>query len=426
MLTAAGRRPLAAGVALALVGAALFAVAVGARPPGTEWMAALLAAIFGITLTASAPAGDGLYAGVAARVAQDQRLAWLIRAAVIVTGPLCGAGALVYAGVALAQTLAPNPRAAAAIDWRRTTGTGFLGLAAVLAAGAAGCSAGPPTVRWSIMLTAAGLALFWGAGGIHRDSDQDDLDAFLRTGLGLLLAVGGVVLVLSRTLRLDHAGPTVAGTATSLAVLALVGGPRWLRTRRLLGAERIERARAQERAEMADHLHDSVLQTLALIQRRADEPANVAALAHRQERELRDWLLGRRPRLDAAAFADALRAVVADVEDAQGTTFELVIVGDAAIDGGGQALLGAVREALVNAARHAPDAPVSVFAKVDEDTITVYVRDRGPGFDLEAIPVQRRGIRESIVGRMLRHGGTGTVFTAPGEGCEVILSLPRR
>ena len=181
----------------------------------------------------------------------------------------------------------------------------MLALSGVLAASAAHLTVGGSTVLWAILLIGSGLALFWGAAGILRD--QDDYEAhdhtLLRTGLGLTLAIGGVVLVLTNTIHFHHVGATVAATATTLAVLALVVGPWWLRTRRLLEAERIERVRAQERAELADQLHDSVMQTLALIQRRAGDPAAVTTLAHRQERDLRDWLLGRSSTVDSDSLA---------------------------------------------------------------------------------------------------------------------------
>jgi signal transduction histidine kinase len=218
-----------------------------------------------------------------------------------------------------------------------------------------------------------------------------------------------------------------AATAVALVVLVLVVGPRWLRTSRALAAERTDRARAQERAELADHLHDSVLQTLALIQRRAGDPAAVSTIARRQERELREWLLGESAAKPAEdSLAGALRATVAEVEDLHGARVELVIVGDAPLDERAQALLGATREALSNAARHAPGAPISLFAKVTPAAIEVFVHDRGPGFDPGAVPPERRGVRESIIARIERHGGVAEVRSAPGDGCEVTLRVDRR
>ncbi len=416
--------------ALAAAGLACFAAGLDSQLPSARLMLALLAGVLGASLIAVGSEGWrwALYAGIIARLARGPRSEWALRTAVVVTAPLAGAGVLAYMVAALYGTLRTPPAATPPLDWRRSAGTGMLGLAVVLAASAAGLTLGADTLLWTILLICSGLALFWGVAGTKRIAIGDDLvdHAFVRTSLGLVLAIGGAALVLSRALRFDHVGATVAGTATSLAVLALVVGPWWLRTRRLLAAERIERARAQERAELADHLHDSVLQTLALIQRRAEEPGAVAALARSQERDLRDWLLGRRASLDSVSLADALRALAADVEDAHEARFEVVTVGDARVDERLQALLAAAREALVNAARHAPGAPVSVFMRAQQDSVSVYVHDRGPGFDPEAIPSERRGIRESIVGRMRRHGGDAEVRSAPGAGCEVILTIDLR
>jgi signal transduction histidine kinase len=432
VLTSAPRRTpaaTAAGAAVALAGAGALVAQLGVRAPTPELGAAALAALFGVTLMALAGAtsGEGLYAGIIDRIAPGRRWVWPLRLAVVATAPLAGAGVVAYAAAALVLTvtapLVPNPP----LDWRRTAGSGLAALAVVLGADGAGLTLAGPVVLWTILLVAAGLALFWGAAGVRYLESEAALgeDTTVRTGLGLMLAVAGVLYVLSRSLHLPHVGSTAAGTSVCLAVLVLVAGPWWLRTRRLLAAERIDRARAQERAEMADHLHDSVLQTLALIQRRADDPAAVASLAHRQERDLRDWLLGRRPSVHAATFADALRAVAAKVEDAHQTELELVIVGDAPVDADVQALLAATGEALVNAARHAAGSEVSVYARTQPADVTVYIRDRGPGFDPAAVPDERRGIRESIEGRMRRHGGTAEILSAPGDGCEVILSLPR-
>jgi signal transduction histidine kinase len=204
----------------------------------------------------------------------------------------------------------------------------------------------------------------------------------------------------------------------------LIFAPWWVRLVRGLTDERSERIRSQERAEVAAHLHDSVLQTLALMQRRADDPREVAALARRQERELRAWLNNRRAPGDESVAA-SLEAVAAEVEEAHGVEVEVVAVGDAPLDERARALVAAAREALVNAAKFAGDGPVALYAEVAPERIEVFVRDRGPGFDPEAVPGDRRGVRESIVGRMERHGGRAVVHTAPGAGTEVELVMKR-
>lgn len=194
-----------------------------------------------------------------------------------------------------------------------------------------------------------------------------------------------------------------------------------------LAAEQAERARSQERAETGAALHDSVLQTLALIQRRSGDPDAVSTLARRQERDLRGWLSGR-GRLGGRTdrtFAEALSEAAAEVEADYPITVEVVTVGDAALDEALGALVAAAREAIVNAAKHAGIDSAAVFAEVAGTEATVYVRDRGRGFDPDNVEEDRRGIRESIVGRLQRHHGTASLHTAAGQGTEVQLRMPR-
>jgi signal transduction histidine kinase len=205
--------------------------------------------------------------------------------------------------------------------------------------------------------------------------------------------------------------------------VALIGGPWLLRTWRSLAEERQERIRSQMRADMAAHLHDSVLQTLALIQRQAHDPREVVRLARGQERDLRAFLYRDDPahRAPDETFAAALRRIAGEVEDDHGVPVEVVTVGDRGLDDGTRALLASAREAMANAARHSGAALVDVYAEVDGGAVTAYVRDRGKGFDLGGVPEDRAGVRHSIVGRMERHGGRATVRTAPGEGTEIRL-----
>jgi signal transduction histidine kinase len=427
--------PVLAGALVALAGGAAVLSGLGGPTLPLDGGAAALAALTGamaLGLSPAAlddPAQEGWYAGVASALDRPGMPAWAIRLVVVASAPLAGAGVAAYALAALGLALSAPPGAPVRIDPLRATGTGFLGLAVVLAARASGLLLGGPELPWAVLLVGSGLALFWSAAGALRgaDASQALLDArAARTDLGLLLSLAGVVWVLSRAGLFDQAGSTIAATCAALAVLALVIGPRWLRTSRALRAESTDRVRAQERSELADHLHDSVLQTLALIQRRADDPTAVSALARRQERELREWLLGE-PAASAAedSLAGALRALVAEAEDLHGARVELVIVGEAPIDPRATALLGAAREALSNAARHARGSPVSLFAKITPGQIEVFVHDRGPGFDPQAIAPERRGVRESIIGRVERHGGVAEVHSAPGEGCEIRLRVGR-
>jgi signal transduction histidine kinase len=209
--------------------------------------------------------------------------------------------------------------------------------------------------------------------------------------------------------------------------LLLIGGPWVWRLALERDAERTARIRSEERSDMAARVHDSVLQTLALIQRHASEPRRVASLARRQERELRGWLYADRPLgEEAATLVAALSTAAADVEDLHGVRVELASAGDCPLDPAVDALVLAAREAMTNAAKFAGVEEIDVYAEITEEAVSVFVRDRGAGFDRAAVPLDRRGLVESIEGRMARAGGRATVVTAPAEGTEVELHLPRR
>lgn len=180
---------------------------------------------------------------------------------------------------------------------------------------------------------------------------------------------------------------------------------------------------------MASRIHDSVLQTLALIQRRADQPQRVVHLARAQERELRAWLFGGSApgSMDgqATTLAAGIQVIQQEVEASHGITVEAVTVGDCDLDEGLNALLAAAREATVNAAKWSGADVVALFAEVEPGSVSLYVRDRGRGFDPQKVPADRKGLAESVHGRMARHRGTATVRSAPGEGTEVSLTMPR-
>ncbi len=204
-------------------------------------------------------------------------------------------------------------------------------------------------------------------------------------------------------------------------------GPWMARQARALAAERAERIRSQERAELAAHLHDSVLQTLALIQRRSGDARTVGTLARRQERELRQWLGGVAPAAAESSLAAALTAAAQEIEELHGVEVEVVTVGDCPLDDRLRALVGAAREAMANAARFSGAGKVDLYAEVGADTgVQAFVRDRGAGFDPASVPADRRGLRESIIGRMERHDGRARVESEPGEGTEVELTMERK
>jgi phage shock protein PspC (stress-responsive transcriptional regulator) len=243
-------------------------------------------------------------------------------------------------------------------------------------------------------------------------------------GFGIALVVGAGLLFLQANGALSGARDLVLAFVVVALGLGLILAPFWLRLARGLRDERNERIRSQERAEVAAHLHDSVLQTLALVQKRADDPRAVATLARRQERELRSWLSGAPDARPDECLADALRAAAVEIEEAHGVPIEVIAVGDHDLDERHRALVAAAREALANAVRHsASDEPISLYIEVAGGRTEVFVRDRGQGFDADAIPEDRRGVRESIMGRMARHGGTAAVHSTPGQGTEVELVL---
>jgi signal transduction histidine kinase len=279
-----------------------------------------------------------------------------------------------------------------------------------------------------LALTAFGAAVLW--------KQADDAQRVRwRTAVGrgqppaLLTTLAGAALVFAgaATFLAYHAGLSqvrngLLASVVIVAGIAVITGPWWLGTVRALSTERRARIREQERAEIAAHLHDSVLHTLALIQRNVEDPREVQRLARSQERELRTWLY-RPPADQERDFGRALERIVAEVEDAHGITIEIVVVGECLIDERLAATLQAAREAMVNAARHAGTDTVSVYAEIEPAKVTVFVRDRGRGFDVGDVPTDRLGVKESIVGRMERHGGKAFVRTAPGEGTEVRLEM---
>jgi signal transduction histidine kinase/phage shock protein PspC (stress-responsive transcriptional regulator) len=385
----------------------------------------------------------GVCAGIARQLGVDPLI---VRVAFVAATMAGGVGLVLYL---LAAVVIPGGDQAA--GGRRRTGraevevgmgVGLLVLSVLLAFRALGLFFSDAVV-WPLVLVAAGGALLWRQSlGLSRDdaarpgtaptpaeappSGRRAAALVSRTGLGIALVLAAGLAFLSATGALSAARDVVLSALVVAVVLAVIFAPWIVRLVRSLTEERAERIRSQERAEMAAHLHDSVLQTLALVQQRAEDPRAVAALARRQERELRAWLSRRTPPAgDAPRLAAALEAVAGEVERDHGVAVDVVAVGDADLDERGRALVAAAREAVVNAAKFGAGSPVAVYAEALDGELQVFVRDRGPGFDPGALPADRRGVRESIVGRMARHGGRAAIHSAPGAGTEVELTMPR-
>jgi len=372
----------------------------------------------------------GVCAGLARRLGMDPLG---LRVIFILGTVVGGLGALPY-GIAWAILPA---EIGAPVRSRRATaqvagGMGLLVLAVLLSLRELGVLFSDAVV-WPLVLVTAGGALLWrprrpaaAAGAPGSTAPAGAPAGLYRGGFGIALVIGAALLFLQYAGALGGLRDVVLGFVVVGISLGLILAPFLWRLGRSLAAERAERIRSQERAELAAHLHDSVLQTLALVRKRAHDPRAVAQLARRQERELRSWLWEPATPAPGASVAASLKAAAVEVEDAHGVAVEVVTVGDAPLDDGAAALVAAAREALTNAAKFAGKAgPVALYAEFEPHRLQTFVRDRGPGFSVEEVPDDRRGVRESIVGRMARHGGRATIGPAPGGGTEVELCLER-
>jgi phage shock protein PspC (stress-responsive transcriptional regulator)/signal transduction histidine kinase len=394
----------------------------------------------------------GVLAGVANRLDVDPLL---VRIGFVVVAIITAGAALVaylLAWIAIPKEGADEaagrrPRLTA--NTRVAAGVGFLTLAVLLVFREVGIWWSDVLI-WPSILAAAGASLLWrqsrtiagseaapaaSTGEVLRSEPgarpaepkparEESLKGLYRGGFGVALIAGAALIVLSATGALAGAQDAVIVALVVILALALVLAPFWWRLGRNLASERSERIRSQERAELAAHLHDSVLQTLTLVQKRAGDPREVAQLARRQERELRDWLFERDRKPAAASLATALSDAAVEVEEAHRVPIDVIAVGDAGVGERGAALVAAAREAMVNAAKFAPDSgEVAVYAELSNGRAQVFVRDRGAGFDPDAIPADRKGVRESIIGRMERSGGTARIRSSTESGTEVELEM---
>jgi signal transduction histidine kinase len=365
----------------------------------------------------------GVCAGVARGFGVDVVLVRLVFAGLVVLGG--GLGLIAYGALILLLPREPGP----VTPWPERSRTA-LGLLILLVCALVGLAVNSLFVPVRILVPAAllagGVALVWRQVVAGRaEGERPALGELARVVVGVALLAGGAVVFLLDSGNLAELSSALVAAAVVATGLGLLVGPRLVRARAEAEAERRERIRTEERAHVAARLHDSVLQTLALIQR-VDDPRQAQSLARRQERELRGWLYGGEEPGQAETLAHALRAAADEVEEHYGVAVDLVQPSDGPLDEDLAALAAAAREAMTNAGRHAGVGEISVLARVSDDEASVFVRDRGAGFDPDAVAEDRRGVRESIVGRMARIGGRATVVSAPGEGTEVELVLPRR
>jgi len=370
----------------------------------------------------------------------------LVRLAFVLTTLISGFGLLAYVVLWLVLPIEGQPgtigaRAMADRKGLITVAAFLPALIAILVATSELNAGFLTSIAWTGYFALAGLAL------IYRNAGEDER-AWLRQAMRPALEVGarsrrslvarsliGVALlggavalfVISHPAR--SAADPLEGLGLLVAAVVVVFGPWWLRLTRDLMAERQARVRAEERADVAARVHDSVLQTLALIQRSAAEPDKVVQLARTQERDLRSWLFSTHPRADGAdgtTLVAAVEQIAGDVETSHGVPVDVVAVGDCPLDDDLSAMLAAGREAMVNAAKWSGAPSVSVFAEVERKRVSVFVRDRGRGFDPDTTPEDRQGIATSIRGRMQRIGGRVTIRSTVGEGSEVELSVARK
>ena len=375
----------------------------------------------------------GVCAGIATHLGVN---VWLVRAIFVGLLFLNGVGALAYAlAIALIPTgnpassqLAAPTRLATQLNQLQSkdgrdqattifSGVVLLALAAILVAWSRGWL--ESNAYLPLLIIGCGAALAWSQAEEVMHTPRS-MAAIARLAAGLALAVLGVLIWLSD--HTDMSGMLIGAFAAlvMLSVVALVLAPLWLGVIRQLSQTQAAQARASERADIAAHLHDSVLQTLTLLRAQADDPQRVAALALSQERELRAWLYGDNHPTNENLRSE-VESVSREIEQLYGVPVDSVIVGDTPATAKTRVLTSALREALANAVRHGKP-PISLYVEVSGQEVEAYVRDHGAGFELEAINPDRHGVRDSIIGRMQRHGGSATI-RAREPGTEVCLRL---
>ncbi|AWS40688.1 PspC domain-containing protein [Streptosporangium sp. 'caverna'] len=369
-----------------------------------------------------------LVAGVAQGAAAQLRLdPVVLRLAFVLLTVLDGIGAVAYAALWMFTPREPYEGKEPSRDWSQLAAYVAIGLALMSLGWLTGASSGG-IGAWPIAVGGIGSLILWQQADPDRRRRWMDTTVGqvrqnrVRTFAGLVLVVVGAIGFLAANDELDSARPGIVFTLVVVGGVALIATPWLAGLWKELQRERRERIRQEERAEVAAHVHDSVLHTLTLIQRNAQDSREVMRLARSQERELRNWLY--QPQQDAdASVAAAVRRVAAEEEDAHGVPIEVVCVGDGPLTPELSAMMQAARQAMVNAAKYSGAEVISVYAEAEPDEVTIFVRDRGVGFDMGEVADDRMGIRQSIIGRMERHGGSARVRTEPGEGTEVMLTM---
>lgn len=371
---------------------------------------------------------DRWVGGVAAAIAREVGVQPIvIRAAFVAVTFVGGWGLVLYgfAWVALALVsnrrqgpYAPHPKAATSTH--RVVAVALITLGLIIGLLPL-TGSGFAIAVWPVGFVLSGMLIAW-----TRSGDDGSI-VVVRVVAGIVVAIAGFAMFAFSRVDVADAVLALVALITVVGGVAIVAAPSVVRMSRDLDRERLERTRSDERAQINAHLHDSVLQTLTLIQQQADDPSSTRRLARRQERELRGWLYNR-PMADQAGnrLRPALERAATDVEQHADVVFDIVVVGDTDdLEPDRVApLIDATREAMFNAAVHSGAEQVSVFADRTPGGVEVFVRDEGSGFDPSTIADDRRGISESIVGRMRRAGGDATITSAPGVGTEVELSLP--
>jgi len=370
----------------------------------------------------------GILTGVAAGIAREIGISPIhVRIALLVLTAAGGAGLVVYVvawplmrlRVSSGEHYEPVPKGRSPRSRHLGFASVMVGVLMLLASYAPGFE---PALVWPAALIGAAIALAFD----HGYLEQATLGAptvQVRLAIGAILLVSGIVAAIALNFTVWQAVRTVAIAGLIAGGLALLFAPLVTRTAEELLSERRRRIRSEERADISAHLHDSVLQTLALIQKRSDD-TGVKNLARRQERELRTWLFEEKSGKESLGFRAALQAEMAQVEDLHGVPVEVIVVGDHPSDPASAAILAATREAATNAARHSKSPRIDVYAEVQAEQLEIFVRDQGTGFDPDTVPEDRVGIRDSIRARIERQGGDVTISSRIGQGTEVELCVP--